>query len=322
MIWASGVMTSQAEAFERHHGEGDIVKRYGTVGVCALLVMGLTVGSFTAAGAQGTSGVRGHGAKVGILMFGDSVALTLGWSLNQKDLAATYGYTFKDLGIVGCGVVMGPFVTADGQTEPSQPACNGAAPLPGTPLKQQPWPVQWKDELAEYHPNVVVLLAGRWEEVDREFNGTQTNILDPTFADYVRYQLTYASLLVTSTGANMVFLTAPCNDAGKQLDGAPWPEDEPSRLAAYNHLVRQVAAEFPTTDSVVDLDSLVCPGGKFSATFRHTTIRDPDGVHFTLTAGITLAPELMPPIVAAGRAQMSRMARLARMARRPTGKAA
>ena len=181
------------------------------------------------------------------------------------------------------------------------------APAPGTPFKDQPWPVQWKAELAEYQPNVVVLLAGRWEEVDREFNGASTNILEPAFAAYVRSQLELASVLVTSTGANMVFLTAPCTDAERQLDGALWPENDPARLAAYNQLVRQVAAEFPKTDSVLNLDSLVCPGGKFSAKFRHVTIRQPDGVHFTLTAGTTLAPELMPPIVASGRAQMNRM---------------
>lgn len=37
------------------------------------------------------------------------------------------------------------------------------------------------------------------------------------------------------------------------------------------------------------------------------TVRDPDGVHFALTAGITLAPEIIPPILAAGRAQIARM---------------
>ena len=35
-------------------------------------------------------------------------------------------------------------------------------------------------------PNVVVLLAGRWEVVDREYQGTWTNILHPTFAAYVK----------------------------------------------------------------------------------------------------------------------------------------
>ena len=311
MIWAerSGVGTSLNGDERPARGQGVRMKRWSAIGVCALLLFSLPIGASPAAGAQGTSTQRVARARVKILLFGDSVALTLGWPLNQKSLSTTYGYSFKVLGILGCGVVMGPYVTADGQTEPSQPPCNGSAPAPGTPFKDQPWPVQWKAEMAEYQPNVVVLLAGRWEEVDREFNGTWTNILDPAFAAYVRSQQELAAVLVTSTGANMVFLTAPCTDAGRQLDGAPWPENDPARLMAYNQLVRQVAAEFPKTDSVLNLDSLVCPGGQFSPKFRHVTIRQPDGVHFTLTAGVALAPELMPPIVASGRAQLNRMDR-------------
>ena len=52
----------------------------------------------------------------------------------------------------------------------------------------------------EVKPNVVVLLAGRWEVVDREYQGAWTNILSPTYAAYVKAQLEEASKLVTSTG--------------------------------------------------------------------------------------------------------------------------
>ena len=100
-----------------------------------------------------------------------------------------------------------------------------------------------------------------WEDVDREYNGAWTNILDPTFAAYVKQQLEFASNLVTATGANMVFMTGACTSEGLQANGQPWPEDDPARRAVYNGLVRQVAAEYPTTDSVDDLDAVVCPGG-------------------------------------------------------------
>jgi lysophospholipase L1-like esterase len=114
-----------------------------------------------------------------------------------------------------------------------------------------------------------------------------------------------ASNLVTATGARMVFLTAPCTDEGEQPDGAAWPEDNPKRLAAYNTLVREVAAEHPATDSVIDLHAAVCPGGKFTSTMDGEPIRTTDGVHFTEVAGELLAPKLMPAIVAAGKAQMA-----------------
>ncbi len=154
-------------------------------------------------------------------------------------------------------------------------------------------------------PNVVVLLAGRWEVVDREYQGTWTNILNPTYAAYVKTQLEQASQLVTAAGSHMVFLTAPCTNEGEQPDGASWPEDNAARLAVFNKLVREVAAEHPATDAAVDLFGAACPGGKFATTVDGVAIRRADGVHFTNAGGEFLAPKIMPAIVAAGRAQMA-----------------
>jgi lysophospholipase L1-like esterase len=121
----------------------------------------------------------------------------------------------------------------------------------------------------------------------------------------VRSQLELASRLVTTTGANLVFLTAPCTDEGEQPDGQPWPEDDPARLAEYNKLVREVATLHPTTDSVVDLYAAACPGGKYTTTIDGVDVRRNDGVHFTPQGGVLLAKDIMPGIVAAGRAQMA-----------------
>jgi hypothetical protein len=101
----------------------------------------------------------------------------------------------------------------------------------------------------------------------------------------------------------MVFLTAPCTNEGEQPDGAPWPEDSTQRLDVFNQLVREVAAEHPQTDSVVDLDAATCPGGRYTTKIGGITVRRADGVHFTIAGGQYLAPKIMPPIVAAGRAQ-------------------
>ena len=75
--------------------------------------------------------------------------------------------------------------------------------------------------------------------------------------------------------------TAPCTNEGEQPDGAPWPEDNPARLAVYNRLVREVAAAHPKTDSVVDLYGAVCPHHQFTSTIHGVVVRRTDGVHFT-----------------------------------------
>ena len=246
---------------------------------------------------------------VRVLLFGDSVALTLGLGLGLETELQRYGYVLSDKGILGCGVVFGPEVELMGARIRTPPACNGTPYSPGEPAAQQPWPNQWQNAISEVKPNVAVLLAGRWEVVDREYQGSWTNILHPAFAAYVKSQLEQASQLVTASGSHMVFLTAPCTDEGEQPDGAPWPEDDPARLAAYNRLVREVAAEHPATDSVVDLFGAACPRGKYAGTVDGVVIRTPnDGVHFTWNAGTYLAPKLMPAIVAAGRAQMAGIA--------------
>jgi hypothetical protein len=241
---------------------------------------------------------------VRVLLMGDSVALTLGEGLANAAEQAKYNYVLSDQGILGCGVVNGPEVELMGERDTTPSACNGSPLTAGESPKLQPWPYQWLNAMAVTRPNVVVLLAGRWEVVDREYLGKWTNILNPVFAAYVKHQLELTSDLVTAAGVHLVYLTAPCTDEGEQPDGAPWPEDNPARIAVYNRLVREVAAEHPLTDSVVNLNALACPGGHYSAKVDGVTIRRAsDGVHFTPLAGVVLAPQLMPPIVASGRAQ-------------------
>ncbi|HSZ37245.1 MAG TPA: acyltransferase family protein [Acidimicrobiales bacterium] len=283
------------------------------VGVGAVIVALLAATTTTPA----TAGIRTIGVgtttpgaptfapPVRVLLLGDSVALTLGIGLANTADQNRYGYVISDEGILGCGVVDGPEVESLGADDATPSACNGSPLTPGEAAADQPWPYQWQSTMHEVKPNVVVLLAGRWEVADREYEGQWTNILNPVFASYVKEQLNKASELVTKTGARMVFLTAACNDEGEQPDGAPWPEDSLHRLAIYNRLVRQVAAEHPATDSVVDLYAAACPGNTYRSTIHGVQIRWSDGVHFTAAGGAYLAPLIMPPIVAAGQAQVA-----------------
>ena len=127
---------------------------------------------------------------------------------------------------------------------------------------------------------MVAILAGRWEVSTVEWKGRWTDILDPAYAAYVRQQLQRAVDVASSGGAAVVLFTAPCYDSGEQFDGAPWPEDQPDRLNAYNTLVRQVVAANPQRATLVNLDGIVCPGGTFEIQIDGVTVRAPDGVHF------------------------------------------
>jgi hypothetical protein len=41
------------------------------------------------------------------------------------------------------------------------------------------WPALWKTDIAKDHPNVVMILAGRWEVSSRTYQGQWTDIENP-----------------------------------------------------------------------------------------------------------------------------------------------
>jgi peptidoglycan/LPS O-acetylase OafA/YrhL len=279
----------------------------------------LATGSGTLAAAPGPSPVPvgAQRAHTTVLMVGDSTALTLSVGLSYQ--AAHYGARLIEKGLLGCGVAVVPEVRQAGVDAPMVPACNPATPAAGQ------WPALWTGWIDRYHPTVVAILAGRWGVSTVEWKGRWTDILDPAFAAYVRRQLQRAVDVGSSRGAAVVLFTAPCYDSGEQFDGAPWPEDQPDRLHAYNALVRQVVAANPQRATLIDLDGLVCPGGTFENEIDGVTVRAPDGVHFpfaydpgsprtvlntgaqVIGFGAWIGPRLWPSIVAAGHKKAGRI---------------
>jgi peptidoglycan/LPS O-acetylase OafA/YrhL len=250
--------------------------------------------------------VTANGPPVKVLLVGDSIAETLGEGLGEASVQDKYDFILYDHAILGCGVADGTEVQVMGAVDSIVPACGGPPAPNDDPSLVTPWATQWSDEIAQIHPNVVVEGAGRWELVDRLYQGTWRNILQPQLGAYIKSQLEKAAEVANAAGLPMVFLTAPCTNEPEQPDGDAWPEDNPARREAYNRMIRQIAAAHPRTVSVDDLDKAACPGGRYASTVKGVVIRTADdGVHFTPQGGVFLATALMPPIVAAGRAQMA-----------------
>jgi len=240
------------------------------------------------------------GTPVKVAILGDSVAWRLGFALQAAQLQS-YDVDIDDSAIVACGVLRTSEYRAHGVPDPMAAQCN-----PSTPTSGQ-WPAQWKGAVSQFHPNVVMVLAGRWEVMDRMVDGQWSHIGTPAFDAAVRQSLEQAVQVAGSDGADVVLLTSPCFNSGEQPNGLPWPEDDPARLARYNQLVRQVAAEHPTTTRVVDFGAMVCPGGTYSTSVGGVQLRDGDGVHIvpTAAAGQWLAAHLLPSVVQVGRAQQA-----------------
>ena len=238
----------------------------------------------------------GTGPPVKALVVGDSTALTLDIGLNEH--ARDYGIEPFNGGILGCGVTSGAEYQEKGVDAPMAVQCQGGPP-------QTQWPALWRAKIVKDDPNVVMILAGRWEVSNRTYDGRWTNIEDPTYAAYIRQELTDAVHLAGSGGATVVLMTAPCYDTGEQPDGQPWPEDSRARLASYNQIVRDVAASIPGT-SLLDFNAMACPGGQYEEYMGGQQVRLADGIHFTFTGGDAFASRIWPYILQLGHQQMAR----------------
>jgi hypothetical protein len=140
------------------------------------------------------------------------------------------------------------------------------------------------------------MVAGRWVHIGQ-----------PTFDAQLRQSLQEAVHVGSTGGAYVVLLTAPCFNSGEQSGGTAWAEDDPARLARYNQLLGQVAAEHPLTVRVEDFGAMVCPGGSYTTTRDGVQLRDGDGVHIvpTPSAGQWLATRVLPTLVQVGRLQIA-----------------
>ena len=257
-----------------------------------------------------------------VLLVGDSQALTLGIGLEAA--LAAHPKTYDNLrlvneGILGCGVADGTTGEQSGGTfvvgapctpDPQRARCPpGGVFGPKQNVACQAWTAAWRDWVRQLKPNVVVLLAGGSEVLDRLYRGQMTNLLNPTFAAYVKSQLEKAVRIATAGGALMVFMTKPCQSTGEQPNGEPWPQDSSARQAVYNGLLRQVAAQHPGQVYVQDLNSYVCPGGNYTEDLDGVPVRESDGSHFNMQpggGGDFLAPAILPYWVDLGHLQEAR----------------
>lgn len=196
-----------------------------------------------------------------ISVFGDSIAWTI-----MHYLPETPGYDFADHTIIGCSIVRaGPYRWA-GKTLEQKSECDG-------------WPARWAQQVAHDQPDIALLIAGRWETVDRVNEGRWSHIGDPTFDAYLIAELNRALDVLGSTGARVVVATVPYSRYGEKPDGSLFPEDEPNRVDQWNALMRRAVSGRPGV-TVLDLNRKLAPDGVYTAKVDGIKVRN-DGVHLT-----------------------------------------
>jgi peptidoglycan/LPS O-acetylase OafA/YrhL len=227
-----------------------------------------------------TSPMRRPGRKPGklprVTFFGDSISWSLGtyWPrMPNLDVSVA--------AVQGCGIALLPEIMQLGTPHTNIAGC-------------ERWPGRWQAAVNKYDPDVAAILLDRWELMDRKLNGRWTHVGEPDYNAYLTKQLRLGIEKAGARGARVVLLTAPYTHRVERPDGGLYPEDQPSRVDAWNALLRKVAGGMRQQPVIIDLNKRVCPDGKFTWSVKGLRIRS-DGLHFT-GAGVRryIAPWLAP----------------------------
>jgi hypothetical protein len=262
-------------------GAGPVVRAETSDGarVAFPLPPGLTVSEHAAlqhAGAYGAHPVR-------LLVLGDSIAMTLGMGLSV-DAQQEYGVTVTDDATVGCDLDPQLEVVTSGAVGPATPGCDN-------------WRGLWPFVIAGQRPQVVALGLGRWEVADHLLDGHWVHVGEPAWNQHLTADLQSAIAILHSFGAKVVLFTMPYVDpTDRQPDGLPWSENTPSRVGAYDALVRQVAATHPGVVSVLDLNKMLSPDGVYTASVSGVDVRSSDGIHVSVDGGELLQRQILPAV--------------------------
>ena len=103
-------------------------------------------------------------------------------------------------------------------------------------------------DVEQVHPQVVALVIGWWETMDRMYQGTWQHLGDPAFDAYetvaAREGGVGPRLAGSARGAHDRRRTST---RGEQLNGRPWDEDSPARVDILNQIIESVAAGTPAS---------------------------------------------------------------------------
>jgi peptidoglycan/LPS O-acetylase OafA/YrhL len=255
----------------------------GTVAPAAALARPLSANSLPASEQQALAADNAfHGNPVRFLVLGDSLAVTLGVGL-EVDATQRYGVDVLDKAVLGCDLDNLPSITTGQATYPVSDCRN--------------WPAVWAHDVAVTRPEVVGILVGRWDTTDHLVGGKEVDLTQPAWFHHLQSELDRVAAVVSSRGARVVFLTLPYfGPAQEAPDGSLWPEDQSSRVNAFNRILRNVADQHPKTVSIIDLNRILDPNGRYAASIGGVTVRWADGIHISKPGGEWLQGAILPAV--------------------------
>ena len=214
-----------------------------------------------------------HGRPLRVVLLGDSVAWTLGWSMEG---GLDPGIELSTRAIIGCGMM--PIDAAwgaagsDMQDYGSLCAEQAEAERKG-----------YADE-----PDLILLWMGAWEVFDHVWQGEELKVGSQRYAEVLEGRIQERIDRAREIGVPVVVAVVPCMGevpAGT-FDGVRREED---RVRWVNDRIRKVALRNPGWVRMVDPTSQLCDSsGQPIETTAHGVEIRPDGVHFEVDSAMWL----------------------------------
>ena len=216
------------------------------------------------------------------MMFGDSMGSTLQLGLTPGS-RPTWGVNLIEESTLGCDLDPRLQIRSSGVVGGATQGCKD-------------WQTRWPELIDQQRPQVVGLLLGRWENVDHLYQGSWTHTGEPGWDTHLEAEFDQAIDIYARYGAKVMLFTTPYLDTTEAPDGTTYPENLPSRVDAYNSLIRTVGARHPGVVTVYDLNKVLDPQGHYAATIDGITVRWSDGIHISLDGGEWLRPKIFPEV--------------------------
>ena len=269
-----------------------------TSSFCLAVGAGGTVISTTDGGTHWVlrSGMPVPTSTVHVLVVGDSFAHTLALYVGRD--SSPYGVTLIDGGLDGCGLSRGNLIPGDGQASSLVVLGPCASTGPG-------WPANYKADIAKYHPDLSLLVLGRWDLYARFIDRRWMSPGQPDYDTYFHHQLLTAIRILTAAGGGVAITTEAYTDSDGLETCAPRPTvvkncpTESQRVSALDAVAREVVSESKGHVSLINLGQRLSPDGRYTQSVDGVVIRAADEIHISEPGGEWLTPWLVPLLKAA-----------------------
>jgi hypothetical protein len=228
-----------------------------------------------------------------VMVVGDSAARTLGYGLERwaADTGEAVVWTTATLGcgIADEGVVVDAFTRAD-EAPVSEPCLH---------IREG-----WKEQIAQFDPDVVIVFSTIWDQQDRRLPGwdAMEQPGDPAFDDYLLREYRESVDILSASGAKIVWVKGPCARSFDITGKNPGTSTGAFDTARAKHIgdvtLEQLTEERPDV-ALFDLFPVLCPNGEFVEDLDGVTVR-PDGVHFSAEGSKWVADRVGEPLLELG----------------------